>query len=104
MDPISDLINFMFSDKWWLKALIAYIFMAETATTALQIEIMYEKLVAQAGDPNNTLTVPKLVYLEVPLIVMVSAPVQVFMAWRLKIILGDRVIPALIVGLALCAV
>ncbi|ESK87266.1 hypothetical protein Moror_5802 [Moniliophthora roreri MCA 2997] len=92
------------NDKWWLKALIAYIFLAETAATALQIEIMYEKLVARAGDPENTLTVPKLVYLEVPLIVMVSAPVQVFMAWRLKIIMGHRFIPALVVSLTLCAV
>ncbi|KAJ7689551.1 hypothetical protein B0H17DRAFT_1331679 [Mycena rosella] len=83
------------SDSAWIRYLMLYLFLAETANVVVQVGIVYEPLIIQERDVAIAVS-PKLLPGDSILIAIVSAPIQLFQAWRISVITGSFIIPALI--------
>ncbi|KAL0960491.1 hypothetical protein HGRIS_005531 [Hohenbuehelia grisea] len=90
-------------DKAWIRYFVLYLFVLETANTGFDIGMMYEPLVVRYGTPRATTRVPIMLSLDPIVTVLISTPVQLFIAWRIKIISKSKVITAAIVFFAVCA-
>ncbi|KAF4588978.1 hypothetical protein EYR40_010534 [Pleurotus pulmonarius] len=68
------------SDKTWIRCLVGYLFFVETLNTAFDWGTM-----KRWGAERATRIVP----VNHVVMVMISTPVQLFIAWRIKIISGS---------------
>ncbi|KAJ3839702.1 hypothetical protein F5878DRAFT_615550 [Lentinula raphanica] len=89
------------SDTLWIKCLVTYLFIVETANTVFDILIMYQPLITQYGTEKAVKYFPTLFMTEPIVVVLVSMPIQCFFAWRILKITKSYIIPAIIVLLAL---
>ncbi|KAJ3994100.1 hypothetical protein F5050DRAFT_576992 [Lentinula boryana] len=89
------------SDALWLKCLVAYLFVVETANTVFDMIIIYQPLITQFGTQKAVKYFPTLFMTEPIVVVLVSMPIQCFFAWRITKITKSYIIPAIIVVLAL---
>ncbi|KAF9254156.1 hypothetical protein L218DRAFT_588446 [Marasmius fiardii PR-910] len=76
------------SDRKWLKIFVAYLLLVETANTACNMYLIYEPLIQRFGQIEALLLFPKMLSAAALIPVMISTPVQMFMAWRIKVITG----------------
>jgi len=83
-------------DASWIKCLVLYLFILETVNTACNIFIIYEPLILQFGRPEAQALFPTLFVSEPLMIVAVSTPIQLFFAWRIRILSRNSWISALI--------
>ncbi|KAK7055742.1 MFS domain-containing protein [Favolaschia claudopus] len=89
-------------DKLWLRLFILYLFVAETASTAVSIAMIYEPLVGQFGQvtpegiPKPMFFFPSLLPGQPFLEVAVFVPVQFFYSWRISVIMRNYIMPVLI--------
>ncbi|KAJ3826351.1 hypothetical protein F5880DRAFT_111589 [Lentinula raphanica] len=81
------------SDKLWIKLFVLYLFVAETINSISDIGLIFEPLLLKSDDPNSTLNTPWTLRFDGISTTIISTPVQIFMAWRIHIIMGT-VIPA----------
>ncbi|KAL4260033.1 DUF6534 domain-containing protein [Pleurotus pulmonarius] len=109
------------NDKKWVRYLILYLFLAETLNTALIMCTMYEPLVLRYGTKEGVTKIPimiiarrfvdiiqgpymPLAHLQVkgrirlyPFVtVFISTPIQLFFAWRIRIISQSKVLTVII--------
>ncbi|KAJ3721184.1 hypothetical protein C8R42DRAFT_80895 [Lentinula raphanica] len=89
------------SDTLWIKCLVTYLFIVETANTVFDILIMYQPLITEYGTEKAVKYFPTLFMTEPIVVVLVSMPIQCFFAWRILKITKSYLIPAIIVLLAL---
>ncbi|KAF7354182.1 hypothetical protein MVEN_01105900 [Mycena venus] len=73
-----------------------YLLLAQTANVVIQCGILYEPLITSYGSEAAVTISPKLLPADPFLISIVSAPVQLFAAWRIKVITGSFILPGLI--------
>jgi len=73
-------------DTPWIKYLVVYLFIIETANTVLDIHIVYEPLILRYGTVAATTFFPTLFASEPLILVAVSTPIQLFFAWRIKVL------------------
>ncbi|KAJ3763781.1 hypothetical protein EV360DRAFT_65957 [Lentinula raphanica] len=85
------------SDTLWIKCLVTYLFIVETANTVFDILIMYQPLITEYGTEKAVKYFPT----QPIVVVLVSMPIQCFFAWRILKITKSYLIPAIIVLLAL---
>ncbi|KAJ3968490.1 hypothetical protein EV361DRAFT_414475 [Lentinula raphanica] len=85
------------SDTLWIKCLVTYLFIVETANTVFDILIMYQPLITEYGTEKAVQYFPT----QPIVVVLVSMPIQCFFAWRILKITKSYIIPAIIVLLAL---
>ncbi|KAJ3981906.1 hypothetical protein F5890DRAFT_1611495 [Lentinula detonsa] len=81
------------------KLLILYLFVFETMNSICDIGLIFESLLLKFGDPNIVATSPwtlRLDGISTKTKTLISTPVQIFMAWRIQIIM-ETVIPAVII-------
>ncbi|KAL0960496.1 hypothetical protein HGRIS_005534 [Hohenbuehelia grisea] len=90
-------------DKPWIRYFVLYLFGLETANTGFNIGMMYEPLVVRYGTPRAVTIVPIMLSLDPIITVLISTPVQLFIAWRIKIISKSKLITSAIVFFAVCA-
>ncbi|KAJ3795174.1 hypothetical protein GGU11DRAFT_249769 [Lentinula aff. detonsa] len=88
------------SDALWIKCLVAYLFVVETANTVFDMIIIYQPLITQFGTQKAVKYFPTLFMTEPIVVVLVSMPIQCFFAWRITKITKSYIIPAIIVVLA----
>ncbi|KAK1221187.1 hypothetical protein PQX77_015999 [Marasmius sp. AFHP31] len=81
-------------DRWWFKCLVVYLMVTELANTLCDILTVYEPLVANYGTIFTGS--PRLLPADAITTTLVSTAVQLFMAWRIGILMGS-VIPKLII-------
>ncbi|KAJ8074369.1 hypothetical protein PM082_015255 [Marasmius tenuissimus] len=81
-------------DRWWFKCLVVYLMVAELANTVCDILTVYEPLVTHYG--TIFADSPRLLPADAITTTFVSTAVQLFMAWRIGILMGS-VIPRLII-------
>jgi len=74
------------SDSRWIQVLVYYLFIIETANTAFDMFVMYEPLILRYNNPLATQVFPTLFASEPLVIVAVSTPIQLFFAWRIKVL------------------
>ncbi|KAG7086274.1 hypothetical protein E1B28_002239 [Marasmius oreades] len=75
-----------YKDPAWIRYLVIYLFMVETLSTAFCFEMVYEPLIRKAGLPDIKITSPLLLAADGPVTAMIATPVQLLMAWRIKVI------------------
>ncbi|KAJ7510777.1 hypothetical protein B0H11DRAFT_2215520 [Mycena galericulata] len=78
------------------KKLVLYLFLVETVGTGICVVMIYEPLVGQFGTTSPMLLFPTLMPVQPFLEIAISVPVQIFYSWRIYIILGSYIPPALI--------
>ncbi|KAG6860542.1 hypothetical protein C0995_010004 [Termitomyces sp. Mi166 len=83
-------------DVVWIRMLVCYLFIVETANSAFDMFIMYEPLILRFGTPEATEFFPTLFASEPIVIVAVSAPIQLFFAWRIMKLTKSIWIPIII--------
>ncbi|KAJ6573542.1 hypothetical protein DFH09DRAFT_1312243 [Mycena vulgaris] len=91
------------SDSAWLRYLMLYLFIVETGNVVVQVGIIYEPLIIQYGQEVALRIAPKLLPGDSILIAIVSGPIQLFTAWRISVITGSFIVPALIALLSLAS-
>ncbi|CAA7266093.1 unnamed protein product [Cyclocybe aegerita] len=90
-------------DAAWIRYFVLYLFVLETANTGFNIGLLYEPLVLHYGDPRSFIISPLMLIADPIVTVMVSTPVQFFIAWRIKVIGNSLIMPIVIVFLGTCA-
>ncbi|KAJ7199954.1 hypothetical protein GGX14DRAFT_372671 [Mycena pura] len=86
-------------DALWMRLFVAYLFVMETVNTALDITIMYEPLILRYGE--KPVFFPTVFMTEPLTLVLISAPIQVFFAWRMYTLIKNWWLPAIVCVLAL---
>ncbi|KAH8830181.1 hypothetical protein DL96DRAFT_1707019 [Flagelloscypha sp. PMI_526] len=87
-------------DRLWIRLLVVYLFLAETANSGCAIYMMYQPLVEQYGTPAATTFFPKTLAADPIVTVLISTPVQMFIAYR-QVISKSMIVPIIVVLLAL---
>ncbi|RDB17462.1 hypothetical protein Hypma_001621 [Hypsizygus marmoreus] len=73
-------------DASWIRYLVLYLFIIETINTGIDMFIAYEPLILRFGNPDALKYFPTLFASEPLIIVAVSTPIQLFFAWRIKVL------------------
>jgi len=90
------------NDPAWIRYLMLYLFIVGTANVVIECGIIYEPLIMQYGTAVTPVTIiPKLLPGDAILISIVSAPIQLFAAWRISVITESFIVPGLIASLSL---
>ncbi|KAF7298498.1 hypothetical protein MKEN_01374900 [Mycena kentingensis (nom. inval.)] len=76
-------------DLGWIRFFLLYLFFAETAAVLIQLGIVWEPLVTRFGTEDALRFVPKLLPGDPLTLILVSTPIQMFTAWRIKEISGS---------------
>ncbi|KAJ7502601.1 hypothetical protein B0H11DRAFT_644247 [Mycena galericulata] len=84
------------NDSTWIRCLMLYLFLVATANVFIESGILYQPLIMQYGEQASFLVSPKLLPGDSILIAIVSAPIQLFTAWRISVITGSFIVPTLI--------
>ncbi|EKM82062.1 hypothetical protein AGABI1DRAFT_112209 [Agaricus bisporus var. burnettii JB137-S8] len=69
------------SDALWIKCLVLYLFIVETANTGIDMVMMYQPLILEYGHKLDAF--PVMFAAEPITIVAISMPIQLFFAWRI---------------------
>jgi len=88
-------------DRRWMKMFILYLFIALTLDSAFNIILVYQPLLIQCGQLKILTMAPFFLRTDAVMTVAISTPVQVFMAWRIGVLTKNRIVPAIIVVLAI---
>ncbi|KAF7325183.1 hypothetical protein MKEN_00562400 [Mycena kentingensis (nom. inval.)] len=78
----------------WIRYFVLYLFPAESAGLFFQLGIVYEPLILRYGQPRALIFSPLLLPGDAISIVLVSTPIQIFTAWRIRVITGSRILLA----------
>lgn len=73
------------SDAPWIRYLVLYLFIVETANTGINMYYIYQPLILRFGTPEATIYFPSLFPFQPFLVVAVSTPIQLFFAWRIRL-------------------
>ncbi|EIW77404.1 hypothetical protein CONPUDRAFT_157654 [Coniophora puteana RWD-64-598 SS2] len=84
------------SDPRWIRYFVVYLLVAESLNTIFDIGVMYEPLVHLWGDERAMIYVPVMVVPDAIITVLISTPVQLFLAWRVRAMSESLVIPGFI--------
>ncbi|KAF7311790.1 hypothetical protein MIND_00189500 [Mycena indigotica] len=82
---------------------VAYLVVIETASLVCNVGVVYEPLITRYARPEALIVSPILLRPDAALTVLVSAPTQLFVAWRLHVITRSYFLSALIAILAFVA-
>ncbi|KAJ7574149.1 hypothetical protein C8J56DRAFT_474746 [Mycena floridula] len=77
-------------DRLWMRFLVLYLLVAETANTCFNIALVYEPLIIKFGEEVALATSPVFLRADAAVTVAISTPVQLFMAWRIKVLTGSN--------------
>ncbi|KAF7358000.1 hypothetical protein MVEN_00847000 [Mycena venus] len=89
------------NDSAWIRCFMLYLLLVETVNVFVEFGIIYEPLIIGFGKEAAILRSPRLLPGDSVLISVVSAPIQLFTAWRISVITGSFILPALIALLSL---
>ncbi|KAF4619716.1 hypothetical protein D9613_004814 [Agrocybe pediades] len=92
-------------DAPWIKYLVLYLFIVETINTGCDIAMMYQPLInnfgwGRVGKVEATRYFPTLFAAEPIVIVAVSTPIQIFFAWRIRLLTKSIILAAIVVSLS----
>jgi hypothetical protein len=86
-------------DAPWIKYLVLYLFILESLNSGCDIAMMWQALIQDYGEPPTYF--PTLFAAEPIVIVMVSTPIQMFFAWRIKLLTKSNILAVIIVALSI---
>ncbi|KAK6977520.1 hypothetical protein R3P38DRAFT_3123411 [Favolaschia claudopus] len=85
------------NDLAWIRSLMVYLLIVETVNVVVELGIIYQPLIIQYGTAAAVTISPR----HSVLISIVSAPIQLFAAWRINVITKSLWLPAFIALLSL---
>ncbi|KAJ7171390.1 hypothetical protein C8R46DRAFT_1262820 [Mycena filopes] len=88
-------------DRTWFRYLVLYLVVAETANWVCDIGLIYEPLILRYGTPRALEFSPVMLRTDGVLTVLVSTPIQLFIAWRIHVVTRSLILPAIVSLLAL---
>ncbi|KAJ7130696.1 hypothetical protein C8R46DRAFT_1236132 [Mycena filopes] len=88
-------------DRPWFRFLVLYLVIMETVNWVCDVGLIYEPLIVRYGTPQALIVSPVMLRLDALVTVLVSTPIQLFMAWRNHVVSRGRIFPAIIVVLAI---
>jgi len=90
-------------DSTRMKLFVLFLFIAETLNTGFDLALIYEPLVQKYGTPPATTFFPLFLPTDPLLTVIISTPIQIFIAYRIKIISRASWLAAAICALAIAS-
>lgn len=90
-------------DALWIHLFILYLLIIETVGTVIQIGIIFEPLILKYGTPQAVAQFPLLLPSGPMLTALVSTPIQLFTAWRIRILTRSWIPTGFLSLLALAA-
>ncbi|KAJ7871568.1 hypothetical protein B0H13DRAFT_2060462 [Mycena leptocephala] len=87
----------------WIRYFMLYLFIVESTVVIVQVGIIFQPLIIDYGALKALVFAPKMLPGDSFLIAIVSAPIQMFAAWRIKVITESYIIPAFVSLLALAS-
>jgi len=90
-------------DATWIRYFVLYLFIMESCNTVFDIGMAFEPLVLNFGDPIAYTRTPTMIIPDGIVTVMISTPVQFFIAWRIKVVSGSFVMPLIIGFFGTCS-
>ncbi|KAJ7032187.1 hypothetical protein C8F04DRAFT_1108098 [Mycena alexandri] len=88
------------SDRTWFRYLVLYLVVVETANWICDMGLIYEPLILRYGTPLALEFSPVMLRADGILTVLVSTPIQLFIAWRVHVVTRSRILPVIICILA----
>ncbi|KAJ7175106.1 hypothetical protein C8R43DRAFT_975895 [Mycena crocata] len=88
------------SDRTWFRWMVAYLVLAETANWVCDVGLIYEPLIVRYATLEALQISPLLLRADAALTVLVSTPIQIFIAWRVHAVTQSYLLPSVIVLLA----
>ncbi|KAJ7633674.1 hypothetical protein DFH06DRAFT_690238 [Mycena polygramma] len=89
------------SDRPWFRYLVLYLVIVETANLVCDIGLIYEPLIIRYATPQALEVSPILLRPDGLLTVLVSTPIQLFIAWRVRVVTRSLILPGIITALAI---
>ncbi|KAJ7136607.1 hypothetical protein C8R44DRAFT_360216 [Mycena epipterygia] len=83
-------------DRTWFRYLALYLLIAETVNVVFDIGLIYEPLIFRYGTAKALEISPLLLRPDAAVTVAISTPVQLFVAWRVKMLTQSYFFPFLI--------
>lgn len=90
-------------DALWIKLFVLYLFLVESVNTVVMIYMIYEPLVTNFGQSRTTTIFPRMLPTDPLLTILISTPIQIFIAWRIKIVSQMTWLAVVICGFAVCS-
>ncbi|KAG7444302.1 uncharacterized protein BT62DRAFT_235335 [Guyanagaster necrorhizus] len=91
------LVTYQKRDKLWMKLFVVFLLLINVINTALQFAYMYTSLILHFSDVDYLLNITILFAVSAALTGIVSGSVQLFFAWRVKILTSNIWLVALVV-------
>ncbi|KAF7358205.1 hypothetical protein MVEN_00869000 [Mycena venus] len=88
------------ADRPWFRYLVLYLVIAETANWVCDVGLIYEPLILRWGNPEALVISPILLRADAVLTVLISTPIQAFIAWRIHVVTRSYILPGMILLLA----
>ncbi|KAJ7925589.1 hypothetical protein B0H13DRAFT_2314387 [Mycena leptocephala] len=89
------------NDRPWFRYLVFYLVILETVNWVCDIGLIYEPLIIRYGKPEALITSPLMLRVDAVLTVLISTPIQLFIAWRVRVVTRSWVSPVIISILAI---
>ncbi|KAJ7655968.1 hypothetical protein DFH06DRAFT_1473722 [Mycena polygramma] len=89
------------NDRPWFRYLVGYLVLLETANWVCDIGLIYEPLIIRWATPEALLISPVMLRVDAVLTVLVSTPIQLFIAWRVRVVTNSWILPVVISILAI---
>ncbi|KAF8157495.1 hypothetical protein K438DRAFT_340268 [Mycena galopus ATCC 62051] len=91
------------NDSVWIRLLMAYLLVVQIANVVIECGIIFEPLIIQYGELAAVTVSPKLLPADSVIISIVSAPIQLFSAWRISVITRSYILPGIIALLSMAS-
>ncbi|KAJ7184941.1 hypothetical protein C8R46DRAFT_1209139 [Mycena filopes] len=89
------------SDRPWFRYLVLYLVIIETANLVCDVGLIYEPLIVRYATLGALITSPIMLRVDAVLTVLISTPIQLFIAWRLFVVTNSKILPVIISILAI---
>ncbi|KAI0692569.1 hypothetical protein BC835DRAFT_1277494 [Cytidiella melzeri] len=89
-------------DKIWMKLFVALLLICDTLNSAFDVSFVYIPLVADYGITPNWSSTPALVLLDPAMTAIVAFLVQMFFAWRVRVLSNNWPLVAFIATCSIC--
>jgi len=93
--------QFYKQDSKWIRYFILYLFFVETVNTGCDMAMMFQPLIQKFGQAEALKYFPTMFSAEPIVFVCISTPIQVFFAWRIKVLTKYNILALIITLFAL---
>ncbi|KAJ7723288.1 hypothetical protein DFH07DRAFT_1005624 [Mycena maculata] len=83
-------------DRVWFRYLVLYLVIMETANWVCDIGLIFEPLIVRFATMEALVTSPVMLRTDAVITVLISTPIQLFIAWRVRTVTRSFILPSII--------